>query len=278
MLPAIQRAAKSATDAAVIRALVDAGADPSAEMARGYEWAVAARPYGYTPLHTAAASNPVPGIIEALVAAGADVHGRNRDEETPLHAAWENPNPAVVQALLRSGADPLARDERGRVADPTACANWNTPAFARLALPSHFELCLAQGEGAEVNARDPDGYVPEERSPNYRTPLFDAVFRPALWNHYVGPWPTRGNTPVIEALVRAGADLDQADGAGRTPLHAAAQTYPAVFPLLLRLGADPNVRDANGKTPMDYALENRSLEGLPEVQRLREAMRRGVER
>ena len=86
--------------------------------------------------------------------------------------------------------------------------------------------------------------------------------------------PTRVNVPVVEVLVNAGADLEQTDGNGRTPLHAAALSTPAAFPLLLRLGADPNARDADGRTPMDYALGNRSLEGLPEVRRLREAMRR----
>ncbi len=83
------------------------------------------------------------------------------------------------------------------------------------------------------------------------------------------------NAPVVEALVRAGADLERTDGSGRTPLHAAALWHPAVFPLLARLGADPNARDADGRTPLDYALENRSLEGLAEVRRMREKMRRG---
>ena len=72
--------------------------------------------------------------------------------------------------------------------------------------------------------------------------------------------------------------MTQADSSGRTPLHAAAQTHPAVFPLLLRLGADPNARDDSGRTPVDYALENRSLQGLPEVLRLREATRRDAGR
>ena len=42
----------------------------------------------------------------------------------------------------------------------------------------------------------------------------------------------------------------------------------------MRLGANPNARDAEDKTPLDYALENRSLEGLEVVRRMREAMRR----
>ena len=80
------------------------------------------------------------------------------------------------------------------------------------------------------------------------------------------------NAAVVEALVRAGADLGQTDGSGRTALHGAALRNPAVFPLLLRLGADPNARDADGRTPLDYAVENRSLEGLAEVRRMWEAL------
>ena len=120
--------------------------------------------------------------------------------------------------------------------------------------------------GAEVNARDPDGFVPTGRKANDRTPLLVASTR-------FDSSPT-WNAAVVEALVHAGADLALADRSGSTPLHAAAFWHPAVFPLLLRLGADPNVRDADGKTPLDYALENRSLEGLPEVRRMREALRR----
>lgn len=86
---------------------------------------------------------------------------------------------------------------------------------------------------------------------------------------------TTFNAPVVEVLVRAGADLTLTDEAGRTALHEAARWHPAIFPLLLRLGADATVADAHGSTPLDYALGNRSLQGLPEVHRTREALWRG---
>ena len=128
--------------------------------------------------------------------------------------------------------------------------------------------------GADVNARDPGGYVPSGRAANDRTPLFMSVHRAD--GFIVGQRIPNGyNVPIVEALVRAGADPEEKDGSGLTALHAAARWSPAAFPLLMRLGADPNVRDAEGNTPLDYALFNRSLEGMPEVKRMREALRRG---
>ena len=64
-----------------------------------------------TPLHSAAMSNPQPGVIAALAEAGADPNERDSDQRTPLHRAAEsNRNPAVIVALLDIGADPKARD------------------------------------------------------------------------------------------------------------------------------------------------------------------------
>ncbi len=282
--------------AAVVRALLEAGAEADA-WATGFatDWG-----WSWTPLHLAARSNPDPDVVTALVEAGADLHAPGgesyRRGNTPLHYAGENPNPAVAAALLDAGADAHVQAQGGRTPLHEAAANATNPAVIELLVaagadvnardasgytPLHSaawynprpEIATALlAAGADVNARHPDGYVPSGLPGDDQTPLFMAVYRGGA---FIGgqPMPTRHSVSVVEVLVRAGADLEQTDNSGLTPLHAAARWTPAAYPLLLRLGADPNARDADGKTPLDYAVENRSLEGLPEVRRLREAMR-----
>ena len=237
-------AAEHNPDPDVVAALLKAGADVEAPTSEGL-----------TPLYQAAA-NANPAVTAVLLKAGADVNAP-RGGATPLHAAATgNPNPAVLNLLLAAGIDVNARDKQGHT--PLHAAAWSN------ANPEIVTALIAAG--AEVDARDPDGYVPSRRPVADRTPLLVAA------NRWGGP---TSNAAVVEALVRAGADLAQTDGTGRTALHGAALRNPAVFPLLLRLGADPNARDEDGKTPLDYAVENRSLEGLAEVRRMWEALWRG---
>ena len=54
-------------------------------------------------------------MVQALLAAGADLKARNKWSGTPLHiAAGFSANPTVVQALLAAGADPTAKTWDGK--------------------------------------------------------------------------------------------------------------------------------------------------------------------
>lgn len=87
--------------AAVVRALVDLGADVNA-----------LADDDYVPLHMAAESNFAPGV-NLLAEAGADIEARSAQEKTPLHVACRAASCDVVDALLRLGADTAAADREG---------------------------------------------------------------------------------------------------------------------------------------------------------------------
>ena len=59
---------------------------------------------------------------------------------------------------------------------------------------------------------------------------------------------------VVSLLLAHGADVNQADDRGETPLHAAVKCgYLHLVPMLLHAGADPNVVDREGNMPLHLA-------------------------
>jgi len=238
------------TEAAVIDVLVEAGADINARDANGE-----------IPLHAAAATSRQPAVIAALIAAGSDPNARDAAGNTPLHASSSSETPGVVLKLLELGADPAARNDLGRVADPTHCENWSTRAFAGVADTGTVAGCVESGW--DVNGRNTDG----------DTPLHQAV--------------RAMDTVMIASLLEIGADPDAANDEGTTPLEIALKwnsswgklvrgavsdssgvnnpdTTPwryvagdpaaAIVALLLDAAADPGVRDRLfGGTPLHWA-------------------------
>ncbi len=237
---------------------------------------VAARafPFGATPLHVAAL-NPNPAVAALLLEAGANVNAREfsggatefaapRDEDarlwlagghTPLHQAALNQNPEVLTVLLEAGADPgdsaLRTDHFPHYYSLSRSVTALHIAARSNRNPEIVAALVAAGAEADADAGmgQLDTYWDQQPAPSpspVGSPLYFAV-------RY------DGNPATIEAVARAGADLEFTDPDGRTALHVAAISNPSVFPLLLRLGADPEAVDAEGKTPMDYARENPAL-------------------
>ena len=79
----------------------------------------------------AAAFNPNPDVIAALLKAGAEVNAKDDAEETPLMWAARNcSHPAVIAALVNAGADVNTKSRDGATPLAVAAAFNANPAIA----------------------------------------------------------------------------------------------------------------------------------------------------
>jgi ankyrin repeat protein len=203
-----------------------------------------------------------------------------REAYTWLMSAW----PLLIAWAFGASAPAAACDFEGALREGKA----DTAAFERL---------LARG--CNVDTVGADGETPLERAFNDRP--IDA--RGANWllahgavaNRRYDPegttilhWLARGDDPngaeLVEALVRAGADVDAVDPVGQTPLFTAMHSLQrcdsptcSCFTLhqrgcwignkpiaraLLAHGADPNRPDREGSTPLFTAVDANSFEDV----------------
>lgn len=173
---------------------------------------------GHTNLHITASQGDLKAV-KALVSKGADVQARTNDSWTPLHFAAAQGHAKIVQFLLHNNASINAK-------------TWNreTPLHLASANDRSRVVKILLENGADVNA---------EMSPDCMTPLYVAS--------------RAGHSEVVELLVEYDASLSQED-CGRynlRPLQIAALTgQVAVVRLLARGGAQVDERDSEGSTPL----------------------------
>ncbi len=156
--------------------------------------------------------------VRRVLATGPDLEARDAEGHTALHYAALEDQPGMVLALLEAGADPWAKDnddwiailhaaEVGATKSIRALASsrqsnallnhrgprGNTPLHIAAHGRNHEAIEVLLKHGAEVNARRENGH----------TPLHVAV--------------TYGSAETILLLVEGGADTTVTDEDGRTP-------------------------------------------------------------
>ena len=163
-------------------------------------------------------------IVNALLAAGADVNIANRHGETALHVAALWNHLKIIKTLVAAGADMNASDENGDTA-------W----------------CYAVGDADVFNAFISAGMHVNKADKEGRRALHCAAIA--------------NMTEAAEMLLAAEAYVDTVDRNGVTPLMIAAdQGYHEFAKVLLDAGANPDLADKQGKTAWDYIKGKKRME------------------
>jgi len=250
-------------DAALQR--LAAGADPNVAQADGT-----------TALHWAAYSVDS-GLVKALLAHGARADVRNRFGSTPLAEAVKVADVASVRMLLNAGADVESANQDGQTALMLA---------AHTGVVKVAELLVKHG--ANVNARERWRgqtalmWAAAEDRPGM-TQFLVAHGAKVNTRAFINEWPTQvtsepraqyrptaGLTPLlyatrsgcmgcVQALLKAGADINKPDPDGITPLISAIDNFNFdTARYLLEKGANPGTWDWWGRTPLYVAVDMNS--------------------
>jgi ankyrin repeat protein len=108
----LMRAARSA-DAAVMRSLLENGADPKLTTTDGNNALMFAAGVGYRDKYTRGSDTEALEALKVMIAAGLDIRTANNRGETALHGAADRGADVIVQFLIDRGADINAKSKRG---------------------------------------------------------------------------------------------------------------------------------------------------------------------
>ena len=136
------------------------------------------------------------------------------------------------------------------------CDNWYTALQLAVYYDNAYAIEALVKAGAEINQADENGQTALHIATEYNKPLAIKVLLNAL--QYAAK---NDKTKAIEALVKAGAEINQADKNGQTPLHIATEyNKPLENRALLTDEADIakaiiNQADKNDQTPLHIAVD-----------------------
>ena len=224
-------------DAALVTELLERGAKPDV-----------LNNYGSSPLAEAVKVGDV-SLVEMLLEAGADLEAPNQDGQTALMLAARAGAPDVAALLVRRGAAVNTRETwRGQTALMWA---------ADVRSPEIVELLIANGADVHVRAlaNEWEAQITSEPRGQYRpTGGLTALLYAAR----------SGCARCVESILDAGADIDQPNPDGVTPLMVALDNSRFdTAKVLLERGANPHIWDWWGRTPLYVAVDMNSYSPRP---------------
>jgi len=167
-------------------------------------------------------------IVTKLINKGANVnHRKKKGQITPLDCAVILCKLDIVELLIGNGADVNSRTPNGYTPLLIATVHWRSD-------PDMIDTLIRHG--ADVNAKS---FVEQW------TPLLNASMQVPL------------NEPVIRRLVEAGAQINDRNVFGETPLmYAAAFGSEELVEYLLKNGADPKLTNEECLSAIHFAAKS----------------------
>lgn len=249
--------AVQAGDAAEVRRLLKAGADPNgtfrvADMAQRFtmelgdgltkEDVIERLTDTVTPLHIAVSSRQKMELIRLLLDAGADPNIASNKGTTALMLSTSS---HLTRLLLKRGAEVNARNKDGM----TALMFSTNANVSKLLIQAGAHVNLADDEGMTAlmlssNAACTKVLLEAGANPNARNKMRATAIMFAK------------DMEQVNALLAAGAKASVLAARRVTPLHYAAQLdHNRVMPFWLE-HFDVNVKDQDGRTPSDFAFRH----------------------
>ncbi|MDE0358360.1 MAG: ankyrin repeat domain-containing protein [Gammaproteobacteria bacterium] len=226
--------ASRAGHGAVVRALLEAGSDPAARTGSG----------GATPLHLAATAGDAEAVA-VLIEHGADVDAREeRARQTPLIFAAAQNRVEAIRALLAGGADLSLATTVVDMVELEESLRGGEQDRVRQQINAQLAARAAQEQKEEGEEEEKPPEAPKPLSMGQQVGHMGGMT--ALLHA-----ARQGHAGAVEALLDAGADIDQVSADGTTPIFIAALNghFDMVLALLER-GADPNLANHANGTPL----------------------------
>ncbi|KAG9255662.1 ankyrin repeat-containing domain protein [Emericellopsis atlantica] len=189
-------------------------------------------------------------IAEILIKAGANIHTRDNDDWTPLRSAAQHGQLRVCEILIEHGADIHARDDKGVTPLRAAAEHGKTDIV---------ELLVKLG--ADLASHDEDGFTGLHAAS--RDGEHEAVKQLLALGAYVNCRTIKGYTPldlacwngeeeIAKTLLEADAAVNVCDWKAMTPLMTACEANRLnMVELLLEHGADVHRQDTAGQAAID---------------------------